>query len=138
MKTNRALLAILLIGTLGFLSLLSSVSTYAETTRATENLRGETVILPVSVPERERLVLVSFLTLTTEAEMIGAMVIYDDPQTEAETDYLELYDKAGGLLSVSWLDPFGIRRPAMDFGLLVGEHSELQGFLVLLTEGTPL
>jgi len=66
------------------------------------------------------------------------VAIYDDPRTEVQTDYVELYDGDGGLVSVSWLDPFGIRRTAMDSGLLAGEPSELQGLLVLLTEGTHL
>ena len=66
------------------------------------------------------------------------MAVYDDPLTDLETDYVELYDGAGGLVSVSWLDPFGIRRTAMDSSLVEGEPSELQGLLVLLVEGTQL
>ena len=139
MKIKTASLApLLLIGALGLLNLFPSASMAAGTTKFMKNLRGETVSLPESAPERKRFVLVSFLNITAEAEMIGAVAIYDDPRTEAQTDYVELYDGAGGLVSVSWLDPFGIRRTAMDSGLLAEEHSELQGFLVLLTEGTHL
>jgi len=71
-------------------------------------------------------------------EVVGTVALYDDPRTKAETDYVELYDETGGLVSVSWLDLFGIRRTAMDSGLLAAEPSELQGLLVLLAEGTHL
>jgi len=50
---------------------------------------------------------------------------------------MELYDGAGSLLLVSWVDRFGIRRTAMDRGLLQEEASRLEGVLVLLQEGTP-
>ncbi len=63
--------------------------------------------------------------------------MYDDPQTERPVDYLELYDGSGGLVLVSWVDRFGIRRMAMDRGLLQEEASELEGILVLLLQGTP-
>ena len=65
------------------------------------------------------------------------MAVYDDPQTRWSVDLLELYDEAGALLSVSWVDKFGIRRTAMDRGLLQEETSRLEGVFVLLPEGTP-
>jgi len=135
---TTTLAALLLIGVLGLPNLFPSASIAAGTTKFMKNLRGETVSLPGSAPERERFILVSFLNITAEAEMIGAVAIYDDPRTDARTDYVEIYDGTGGLVSVSWLDPFGIRRTAMDSGLLAGEASELQGLLVLLREGTQL
>lgn len=116
--------------------LLSSRGPHAESTRVTENLRREIVLLPPSAPDKSRLILVSFVTIATEAEIIGAMAMYDDPQTERPVDYLELYDGSGGLLLVSWVDRFGIRRMAMDRGLLQEEASELEGILVLLLQGT--
>ncbi len=131
-------ITVLLIATLGVMTLFPDVSMAAGATKFMKDLRGETVLLPPSAPERERLTLVSFLNITAEIGIIGAVAIYDDPRTETQTDYVELYDGAGGLVSVSWLDPFGIRRTAMDSGLLAGEVSELQGLLVLLTEGTHL
>jgi len=131
-------ITVLLIAALGVMTLFPEASMAAGPSKFMKDLRGETVLLPPSAPERDRLTLVSFLNIKTEIGIIGAMAIYDDPRTEAQTDYVELYDGAGGLVSVSWLDPFGIRRTAMDSGLLAGEASELQGFLVLLTEGVPL
>lgn len=119
------------------LLLLLSGSLYAEPIRVTENLRRETVLLPPSAPERGQLVLVSFVTITPEAEVIASVAAYDDPQTRRSIDYLELYDEAGSLLLVSWVDRFGIFRTAMDRGLLQEETSRLEGVLVLLQEGTP-
>ena len=131
-------ITVLLIVALGVMTLFPDASMGAGATKFMKDLRGATVLLPSSAPERERLVLVSFLNITAEIGIIGAVALYDDPRTEAQTDYVELYDGAGGLVSVSWLDTFGIRRTAMDSGLLAGEASELQGLLVLLTEGTHL
>ena len=139
MKTIRPLLAALLLsGALGLSHLLLlSGSLHAETVRYTENLRGEKVLLPLSAPVTDRLMLVSFVTIAPEAEIIAALAVYDDPQTRRSVDYLEFYDGAGSLLLVSWVDSFGIRRTAMDRGLLQEEASRLEGVLVLLLEGTP-
>ena len=139
MKTKRGKwITVLLIVALGVMTLFPDASMGAGATKFLKDLRGETVLLPPSAPERERLVLVSFFNVTAETEIIGAMAVYDDPLTDLETDYVELYDGAGGLVSVSWLDPFGIHRTAIDSGLVEGEPSELQGLLVLLEEGTQL
>jgi hypothetical protein len=106
--------------------------------RVTENLRGETILLPRVVPDRGQLTLISFVTLSSESEIIAAVVEYDDPRTKRSVDYRELYDGSGALLLVSWVDEFGIRRTVVDHGLLEEEASELAGVLILLPEGTPL
>ena len=139
MRTKRGKwITVFLIVAMGVMTLLPDASMGAGATKFMKDLRGETVLLPPSAPERERLALVSFLNVIAEVGIIGAVAIYDDPRTALQTDYVELYDGNGGLVSVSWLDTFGIRRTAMDSGLLAGEASELQGHLVLLTEGTHL
>jgi len=135
---RRNWITVLLIAALGFMTLFPGASMGAGATKFMKDLRGETVLLPPSAPERERLNLVSFVNVISDMEVVGAIALYDDPRTRAKTDYVELYDETGGLVSVSWLDPFGIRRTAMDSGLLAGEPSELQGLLVLLLEGTHL
>lgn len=117
--------------------LLSIGSLHAEPVPVTENLRVETVLLPPSAPERGQFILVSFVMITPEAEVIASVATYDDPQTRRSIDYLELYDEAGSLLLVSWVDRFGILRTAMDRGLFQEEASRLEGVLVLLQEGTP-
>ena len=139
MKSKRGnWITVLLIAAFGVMTLFPETSMAVGPSKFMKDLRGETVLLPPSAPERERLTLVSFLNITATIGIIGMVAIYDDPRTEVQTDYVELYDGNGGLVSVSWLDPFGIRRTAMDSGLLAGEPSELQGLLVLLTEGTHL
>ena len=137
MKTTRVLLtALLLVGALEFsLLLLSSGTLHAEVIRVAENLRGETVLLPSSAPETDRFILVSFVTIAPEGEVVAAMAAYDDPQTRWALDYLEFYDEAGNLLLASWVDSFGVRRTAMDSGLLQEEPSRLEGVLVFILEG---
>ncbi len=116
---------------------LSGESVDAEPMRVVKNLRQETILLPASAPDKDRLVLVAFATMASEAEIMGALAVYDDPQTKRPVDYLELYDDSGGLLVVRWVDRFGILRTAVDRGLLQQEASQLEGVLVLLAEGTP-
>jgi len=118
--------------------LLSGISLYAEPVRVTENLRKETVALPSSAPDKTGFLLFSFLTLSSDTEILALVAIYDDPRTQWSVDYLELYDSSGGLLAISWLDRFGIRRTAIDRGLLEGEASRLEGVLVLMPEGEPV
>ncbi len=131
-------ITVLLIVALGVMTLFPDAGMGAGATKFMKDLRGKTVLLPRSAPERERLVLVSFLNVIAQSEIVGAVAIYDDPRTEAATDYMEMYDGAGGLVSVSWFDPHGIRRTAMDFGLLQEEDEGLEGVLVLLLEGEAL
>lgn len=109
----------------------------AEPMRVTENLRNERVLLPPSAPDKDQLAVVSILTIVSGAEILAAVTMYDDPQTERPVDYMELYDRSGSLLSVNWIDRFGIPRTAMDRGLLREEASELEGILVLIPQGTP-
>ena len=48
---------------------------------------------------------------------------------------VEFYDGVGNLLQASWFDQFGIRRTAIDRGLLQEEGSRLEGVLTLISEG---
>ena len=115
--------------------LLFSNSLHAEPMRAIENLRGETVFVPLSAPDKGRLILVGSATIAQETEIIGEVAMYDDARTKRSVDYLELYDNSGYLLWVKWIDRFGIRRTAMDLGLLQEKASGPEGVLVLLLEG---
>jgi hypothetical protein len=134
MKEKRKIFVVLSLAIL----LLSARSLHADFMNTIENLRGEFVLLPVSAPKKNQLVLVSSVTLARKAEIIGALAIYDDPQTKRPVDYLELYDRTDALLLISWIDRFGIRRTAVDHALLRGDASESKGVLVLLLEGTLL
>lgn len=116
--------------------LLFAKSLYAEPMRVTENLRREKVLLPASAPDKNQLTLVGFVT--ADEEIIATLALYDDPQTERPVDYMELYDTSGSLLMIGWVDELGVRRTAVDRGLLQEEASRLEGVFVLLPEGTPI
>jgi hypothetical protein len=97
----------------------------------------EEISVSVSVPEKDRLILLSSVELIVEGKIVAVLAAYDDATTDRATDYLELYNNAGDLLAVSWFDNFGIQRVAVDRGLL--EHTdELQGVFVVLLEGERL
>lgn len=116
---------------------LAEKSVQAEPIRIMENLRREIVLLPSGVPDRNQLSFVSSVAVESEAQVVSILASYDDPTTKRPLDYVELYDAFGGLLLVGWVDPFGIRRLAMDSGLLRAEGSELERVLVLIADGTP-
>jgi hypothetical protein len=90
-------------------------------------------------PEQHAMSLVSFDPLVVEGEVMGevAAYVYDDVTTERPADYWELYDKQGNLLAVSWFDRFGIRRTAVDRGILENED-KLEGNFVVVLDGNPL
>ncbi len=115
-----------------------SAEVHSASMRVTENLRGGVVLLPPSAPETDRLTLVSFITIVPDAEVLAAIAVYDNPQTTRPMDYVEFYDGVGNLLQASWFDQFGIRRTAVDRGLLQEEPSELEGVLTLVLEGIPV
>src|SRR5215467_7880859 len=84
--------------------------------RIGDNLRHEKVLLPPSVPDKDRLVVTDYETVLDEGDGVGILVFYDAPRTKLKVDYIELYDIAGNLLLVSWIDRFGICQVAMDRG----------------------
>ena len=85
----------------------------------------------VSLPEKDRLALMSIFEVSVGREILGAIAAYDDAATARPGDYLELYNNAGALLAVSWFDRFGIERLAVDRAL-TEDTSELQGVFVLV------
>jgi len=139
MKLTRVFLTTLIL--VGILDLphfsVFSAEVHSASMRVTENLRGQVVLLPLSAPETDRLTLVSFITIVPEAKVLAAIAVYDNPQTTRPMDYVEFYDGAGNLLQASWFDQYGIRRTAVDRGLLQQEPSELEGVLTLIVEGIP-
>lgn len=130
-KIRFSLIILVLVGQL---FLLGQVAT--EPLEASDHASEET-FLSVSVPERDRLNLVSFLTVTVEGKIVGRLAAYDDATTRRAVDCLELYDNAGHLLGFGWFDRFGIERTAVDRGLLEGA-AELEGVFVVLTDGDPI
>lgn len=137
MKMTRVFLTTLIL--VGILDLphfaVFSADVHSASMRVTENLRGQVVLLPQSAPETDRLTLVSFITIVPDAEVLAAIAVYDNPETTKPVDYIEFYDGVGNLLQASWIDKYGIRRTAIDRGLLQEEGSRLEGVLTLISEG---
>ncbi len=137
MKMTRVLLTTLIL--IGIFDLphfsVFSAEVHSASMRVTENLRGGVVLLPPSAPETNRLTLVSFITIVPDAEVLAAIAVYDDRQTTRPMDYVEFYDGVGNLLQASWIDKYGIRRTAIDRGLLQEEGSRFEGVLTLILEG---
>jgi hypothetical protein len=105
-----------------------------ESLRAADTRFERIIVLPTSLPEKDRLTLVSYFPMIVEAEIAVSLAVYDDTTTKRPADYLELYDNAGHLLAISWFDRFGIERIAFDRGL-VEDEGELEGVFVLVLEG---
>jgi hypothetical protein len=57
--------------------------------------------------------------------------------TERPADYWELYNNQGSLVAVSWFDKFGIRRTAVDRGI-VEEQDHLEGVFVIVSDGSSM
>lgn len=108
---------------------------FGEELRTVNNLRNETVIVPFSAPNRNELRLLNYVTFAEDTRISGWVAFYDDPKTKRPVDYLELYDTAGNLLVIGWLDRFGIARTAVDRGLVGQDAAEVQRILLLIPEG---
>jgi hypothetical protein len=93
----------------------------------------------VTAPEQHDMSLVSFSPWVVEGQVVGAVAeyVYNDVTTERPADYWELYDREGTLLAISWFDRFGIKRTAVDRGI-VEEKDQLEGIFVVVLDGDPL
>ena len=91
----------------------------------------------MSGPKQHEMTLISLEPWVIEGELLGmvAAYTYDDVSTDRPTDYWELYDKEGSLVAVSWFDKFGIRRTAVDRGI-VEEQDHLEGVFVIVSDGS--
>jgi hypothetical protein len=105
----------------------------ADELQPSDNATGQLI---VTAPEQHDMSLVSFDPWVVEGEVMGevAAYVYDDVTTERPADYWELYDKNGNLLALSWFDRFGIKRTAVDRGI-VEEKDQLEGVLVMVIVG---
>ena len=90
----------------------------------------------VMAPEPHDMTLVSYQPWVVGGEVLGAMAayVYTDVTTERPADYWEIYDKEGELLAAGWFDRFGIRRTAIDRGIM-DEEDKLEGFFVMVLDG---
>jgi hypothetical protein len=90
----------------------------------------------VTGPEQHEMRLVSFEPWIVEEQTMGtvAAYVYDDVTTERPVDYWEIYNQDGELLAVTWFDSLGVRRTAVDRGI-VEEKGELEGIFVVVLDG---
>jgi hypothetical protein len=90
----------------------------------------------VTGPQQHEMRLVSFDPWVIEGEVMGAVAtyVYDDVTTERAVDYWEIYNQDGELLAVSWFDGHGVRRTAVDRGI-IEEKDELEGVFVVVLDG---
>jgi hypothetical protein len=108
--------------------------TYAQPMGAADRAAAQKLLVPKSTVEQRPLNLLSHSPLIVNGLTAGAVTVYDDPTTARPADYFELYDNDGDLVAVGWFDRFGIRRMAVDRGL-VEEKTDLEGVFVTLLEG---
>ena len=80
------------------------------------------------------LTLVSLSPVIANRQAVGAMAIYDDPTTQRPADYIEVLNREGVVVIVSWFDSFGIERLVVDRALLDGGQ-ELEGVFVAVVNG---
>lgn len=111
-----------------------SAAIQAQPIRAAGRAAAQKSLLPNFASEQRTLKLLSRSPLLVNGLTAGAVVVYDDPTTARPADYFELYDNDGDLVAVGWFDRFGIRRMAVDRGL-VEEKNDLEGVFVTLLEG---
>jgi len=109
-------------------------ATHAQPMGAADRAAAQKLLIPKLAVEQRPLNLLSRSPLIVNGLTAGAVVVYDDPSTTRPADYFELYDNDGDLVAVGWFDRFGIRRMAVDRGL-VEEKTDLEGVFVTLLEG---
>jgi len=131
--TLRNKIYFIIFATLEFIAVLFFLSLAARAAEASDNATEKET---VTGPEQHDMSLVSFQPWVVEGEVLGAVAgyVYEDVTTERPADYWELYDKEGNLLAVSWFDRFGIRRLAVDRGILEDED-KLEGNFVVVLDG---
>jgi hypothetical protein len=93
----------------------------------------------ISGPKQHQMTLVSLEPWVVEGELLGlvAAYTYDDVSTERPADYWELYNNQGSLVAVSWFDKLGVRRTAVDRGI-VEEADHLEGIFVVVLDGSSI
>jgi hypothetical protein len=104
---------------------------YAEPLRIESYSLAHESYRAVSLPETDRLSLISVVQVKEGEEILGTIAAYDNSATLRPNDYLELYNNSGALLAVSWFDEFGIERLAVDRAVTQNSN-KLEGVFVLL------
>ena len=132
--TFRSKVYVTIFGILEFIAVLFFLGFVAVgALEASDNAREQKMI---TGPEPHDIRLVSFDPWVVEGEVLGAVAVYvyGDMTTERPADYWELYIRQGDPLAVSCFDRFGIRRTAVDRGI-VEQKDELEGIFVVVLDG---
>jgi hypothetical protein len=134
--TLRNKIYVIIFATVEFIAVLFFLALAARAAEASDEAAKQEI---VTGPEQHEMSLVSFDPWVVEGEVLGAVAgyVYDDVSSERPADYWELYDKEGNLLAVSWFDRFGIRRIAVDRGIVEYED-KLEGNFVVILDGNLL
>jgi len=132
--TFRNKIYVTIFGILEFIAVLFFLGLVAARAAEARDNAGEQEI--VAGPEQHEMRLVSFDPWVVEGEVMGAVAtyVYDDVTTERPADYWEIYNQDGELLAVTWFDSLGVRKTAVDRGI-VEEKDQLEGVFVVVLDG---
>ncbi len=116
--------------------LLAATPSRAEETRTLTNLKGEQVTVPNVVPAREELALFKMVVVKIETPNGKGGLVFSLYGTAVskrpeEATYVELYDLAGNLLEITWLDESGQVKVAHDKNLTDPDAKEPAKVLVM-------
>ena len=132
--TFRNKIYVTIFGILEFIAVLFFLGLVAaRAAEANDNAEEQEI---VAGPEQHQMTLVSFDPWVIEGEVMGAVAayVYDDVTTERPADYWEIYNQDAELLAVIWFDSLGVRKTAVDRGI-VEEKDKLEGVFVVVLDG---
>lgn len=112
----------------------------SEKTRSLTTLRGDVVIIPDVVPDRETLVLLGMRIVGIETPVGKSGMIlafYNNPKNQGLSNYVETYDLAGNLLEITWSDEAGKVKVAQDKNLTSPDAKAPAKVLVMDADDKP-
>ncbi len=104
-------------------------------TRSVTDLGGHSVLLPPSAPDRSNFTPFGYFMISSDPQFTGLLIVYS--QSRQVVTYMELYDQAGRLVLIQWIEESGITKTAIDRGFLNSSGSEPVGILGVIVVGTP-
>lgn len=108
--------------------------------RTLVNLKGEMVVVPDEVPDREMLLLLGRHTVRVETPTRKSgliLVLYHNPKSQGLNNYIETYDLAGNLLEITWSDEGGKVKVARDKNLTSPDAKAPAKVLVMDVDDQP-
>lgn len=112
----------------------------SEKTRSLTTLKGDVVIVPDLVPDRETLALlgVRIVRIETPVGQTGMILaFYNNPKSQGLNNYVEAYDLAGNLLEITWSDEGGKVKVARDKNLTSPDEKAPARVLVMDPDDKP-